>query len=471
MRQSFKIPIALDVMIVLGIAATAVFTVEIPQENVEAQAQAPSAKIQAPPPNVKTRPMTSEELKKAQADAVRQARGTRRTTMRNPALGLARIQPQVLTILQQQKTFVAGHGIRMASQQTASGPLLRNQGILGPTTPMSSGNPPSSNSGAAATAAKANTGLKTTQDPRLLAPQPLKGMTAVCRSPVISDVNGKPTKAVFTSEPEYNQYVIRGCFFGTAMGKAYLVGKFNALEVALQPTYWVDNEIDARVDPNVAGELDQDNVSLVVAPVKGQEIKAGGFQFYAVRSDPAVLLPYIPQNWVWLSAVGGNVINVVNQPNVGIKYSSPVTSDDPSDAQGWTVYVGRWSNSKFDPLEDYFHFYLATGWTTDSFQPLLYDNPVGCGGVVTYRQSFGTWDPEFDGNDIRVHWTDMSCSGFVPQPPVFPLIVTTYTDNTASQYALKVWVRGPRCTDPYSGKLQPQCVQNVRSCGSETCGH
>ena len=350
--------------------------------------------------------------------------------------------------------------------------IARNQGNLGPGTTMNSKNPSPGNSAQPTTGGRTNTGAKTNQDTRLLAPQPLRNITAVCQSPAISDVNGQATKAVFTPQPEYNNYVIRGCFFGTSTGQVYLVGKFNALKINLQPTYWIDNEIDARVDPNVAGELDQDNVSLVVAPVNGQQMKTNGFKFYAVRSDPAVLLPSIPQAWALLSIAGGNVLTTVQEQNVVTAYLSPVGPDAPKNTQGWTVFVERWNgHGKFAPLADFFFFNkLTPGWNTDSFQTITFD-PAACLGVVTYRQTFGTWDPEWQGDDIRMNWADTSCSGFVPQPPVFPLFVSTYSDVTGSAYALNVWVRGPRCTDPYTGKLQQQCVQNVRTCGSETCGH
>jgi hypothetical protein len=333
---------------------------------------------------------------------------------------------------------------------------------------MSSGRANSSNSAQPATGKTATT----TTDPRLLAPPPLRTITPICQSPLITDVNGQGNRAVFTPQPEYNSYIIKGCFFGTNTGQVHLVGKFNALKIDLLPTFWTDNEIDARLDPNVAGELDQDNVSLVVAPPNGQQIKIGGFKFYAVRSDPAVLLRSLPQEWAWLSMEGGNVLNKTEAQNEVTVYLSPVTSSAPPSAQGTTVYVARWdAGTKFKPVSDLFFFdKLAPGWNTDSFQVLPFDNPPGCPGVVTYKETFGTWDPEWDGDNIRINWPDISCSGFIPEPPVFPLVVTTYSNVTGSAYALNVWARGPRCTDAYTGQLQQQCVQNVRNCGKENCG-
>ncbi|MGZ7077276.1 MAG: hypothetical protein ACXVJL_14855 [Candidatus Angelobacter sp.] len=365
----------------------------------------------------------------------------------------------------------ASSNSRVAAAQPRTLSKVASQNQVKPeiATVMSSGRPNSSNSAQPATGKTATT----TTDPRLLAPQPLRTITPICQSPLITDVNGQGNRAVFTPQPEYNSYVIKGCFFGINTGQIYLVGKFNALKINLLTTFWTDNEIDARLDPNVAGELDQDNVSLVVAPPNGQQIKVGGFKFYAVRSEPAVLLPSIPQAWAWLSMEGGNVLDKVEAQNEVTVYLSPVTSDAPPSAQGTTVYVSRWdAGTKFKPVSDLFFFdKLAAGWNTDSFQVLPFDKPPGCLGVVTYRETFGTWDPEWNGDNIRINWADTSCSGFIPEPPVFPLVVSTYSNITGSAYALNVWARGPRCTDAYTGQLQQQCVQNVRNCGKETCGH
>ena len=532
-----------------------------------AQKEVAPATAQKIPPNVKTRVLTVEELKKSQRESLRQSKAIPGRMVRNPGVASKRLRPEILTILQQQKAFVASRGPASAPVQAHPGTLLgaqtspaiaapinsgkaasspqpapsgmlsrgtpllapqpqsvvrpmlqvqptpaggppvnsappsagntapaatgtragsnsrsgavqtqalskvapQNQVKLGTATVMSSGRTTSGNSAQPATGKTATT----TTDPRLLAPQPSRTITPICTSPLVTDVNGQGNRAVFTPQPEYNSYVIKGCFFGVSTGQIYLVGKFNALKINLLPTFWTDNEIDARVDSNVAGELDQENVSLVIVPPNAQQIKLSGFKFYAVRSDPAVLLPSIPQDWAWLSMQGGNVLFKVEAQNEVTAYLSPVTSDAPPSAQGTTAYVARWdAGSKFQPVSDLFFFdKLAPGWNTDSFQLLPFDRPPNCLGVVTYKETFGTWDPEWDGDNIRINWADTSCSGFIPEPPLFPLVVSTYSNITGTAYALNVWARGPRCTDAYTGQLQQQCVQNVRNCGKESCGH
>jgi hypothetical protein len=135
-------------------------------------------------------------------------------------------------------------------------------------------------------------------------------------------------------------------------------------------------------------------------------------------------------------------------------------------------------NKKFSPGSDYYTPQLATGWTIDSVQMTTYGFPPSCPGVVTYKQTFGSAFANLSGMEpdwthlqrdgIHVDASDTSCSGFIPIAP--PFVYYTYSDSTGSAYGLKVWARGPRCTDPYSGQPVQQCIQNVQMCGSETCG-
>jgi hypothetical protein len=262
-----------------------------------------------------------------------------------------------------------------------------------------------------------------------------------------------------------------GCFFGNQPGHAYLIGKFHAQQVNLQIQYWSDSEIDARVDPTVSGELDQDNVSLVIAPAQAAQIKASGFKFMAARSDPAVLLPQIPASWAKLQKVNAKINNFVSNP-VNPAYLSPVNrSPAPPDANGDSAYVSReYPGHQFPEGGDVYDFsHLAPGWTTDSMQLFSYDQD-SCPYVLTYRHTFGTAFSEWLGDNIRVWWTTTSCSGFYPNPFLGGIPSYTYSNNTGLYYALNVWVRGPRCTDPHTGSAQQKCMQNVISCGSENCG-
>ena len=60
---------------------------------------------------------------------------------------------------------------------------------------------------------------------------------------------------------------------------------------------WTDRAIIAKVDPSVTGELDQNNVSLVIETASGQRGQSSGFSFYAMRG-PAFPLKSIPSSAV-----------------------------------------------------------------------------------------------------------------------------------------------------------------------------
>ena len=72
-----------------------------------------------------------------------------------------------------------------------------------------------------------------------------------------------------------------------------------------------------------------------------------------------------------------------------------------------------------------------------------------CSGLVTYHESFGTWQINWDNahpNNIIVFFIPTACSGLSPVPPLPP--VFSYSNRTVSTYAIKVWVSGPRGTTP-----------------------
>lgn len=121
---------------------------------------------------------------------------------------------------------------------------------------------------------------------------------------------------VFTPEAKYNSFAISGCGFGASSNgnTAYIYG-VNGFRENLSIDFWSDLGITAHFDPTVAiGVLDQNNVTLVVAPSGRQEMQKSGFRFYAARGMPAadgsdqeVALAYdsLAQSRVNLSSVVG----------------------------------------------------------------------------------------------------------------------------------------------------------------------
>jgi len=465
-------------------------------------AQQPGPVSRQMPPGSPVPEVSPEKFRKAVAEKLASSKGRAAARIKNPNAGDKGIRPSLVEALRQQRlAAVSAHtaAIEVEKTQSSSGQSGSGAVMLTPVHPVLLAQPqpaspsskvvPTTVGGQMAPKVQTNispgqalkstgsTGSNSTQpapaptaimhqtDPRLLAPHPL----TMCFGPGIRAVNSQSKGVVFTPIQDYNAYTITGCFFGNQSGQAYLIGKFRAQQIKLQIQYWTDSEIDARVDPNTSGELDQDNVSLVIAPAGAAQMKAPGFKFMAARSDPAVLLPSIPSSWAKLQLVNAKLNTFASNPVQPYYQSTASAGSVPQVASGSSVYVSRYFEHKFSPGSDYYDFsQLASGWTTDSMQFSSYDED-SCPWVVTYKQSFGNAFPEWSGDNIKVFWSDTSCSGFMPHL-ILGIPAAIYADHTGSYYALNVWVRGPRCTDPYSGKAQPQCMQNVQMCGNETCG-
>jgi hypothetical protein len=453
--------------------------------------------------------VSAEQFRKGVEEKLAKSPGKALPKKKNPNAGQSGIRTSLVMTLQQQKLAAATSHIKAAGVQNVqsagaqpgagAGMLAPQRPLLGapaqpaPTNPQALQTPPgnttllkpqqpgvgpsqpmmatgNNNPHAAqvppvAIAQVGNPKAHPKTNPMLVAPRPL----TVCFGPGVRAVNAKPTGAIFTPVQDYNAYTITGCQFGSQSGHAYLIGKFHAQQVNLQIQYWSDSEIDARVDPSVSGELDQDSIFLIIAPPQAAQIKAAGFKFMAARSNP-VLLPNIPSSWATLQTVQAKINNFSSTPIVPA-YVSPVHgSPAPQAANGDSAYASRYQfGHKFPEGDDVYDFSnLAPGWTTDSMQLFTFDQD-NCPWVVTWKQTVGTAFSEWLGDNIRVWWATTSCSGF--QPSVLGIPMSTYSNSTGSYYALDVWVRGPRCTDPYTGNAQPMCVQNVIRCGSESCGN
>lgn len=259
-----------------------------------------------------------------------------------------------------------------------------------------------------------------------------------------------------TPDADYNLYTLNGCNFGAAgpNNKAWIYGK--NLHGDFQIQFWNDNQIAMTLDPRLSGVLDQDNVSLVLQGVNGQQTKIDGLKFYAARSRQSTLLSSIPTNWVNLSPTPGN------------HFYSPVVANQyvASSAVGSSAAVYRYQGHKFSPGgDDYDLSHLAPGWGVGAALQgpavQLFTYPVeGCPGIVTYHEVFGAFHAHWTPHQVHVDWADSTCTSFVPPPCG---IVGCYSnDQTVSAYALKIYINGPRCTDPYKGVPDQLCIQRVK---------
>jgi hypothetical protein len=282
---------------------------------------------------------------------------------------------------------------------------------------------------------------------------------ALC-TPSISTISGMPT-SVFSPSPLFNPYTIKGCGFGNQMGNVYLTGPFYGGKVQLivqssastrtRPGHasWSDSAIIVNVDPNVTGELDQENVTLVIEPAGGSPIQKAGNQFLAARED--VTLQTIPKSAVQfynglIASVGGKKSSPPTNSGSTVKLS--VTNPDllyftPSQSPaGLSAEVFRGgTTSFFSTGSDLFDMSgLARGFLAESFQLYQEADPTGCDDGTGHTE--GNWSATWSGTNISVGWKEFQCH--LPWMGNGP--------DVWSDYSLTVTVKGPRGIDPWTGR-------------------
>jgi hypothetical protein len=267
-------------------------------------------------------------------------------------------------------------------------------------------------------------------------------------------VTGQASGVMFTPIAAWNLYTIQGCGFGNKPGNIYLEGPFTGgrvpLQVSLSPergqSNWSDRAIIASLDPQLKGETDHDNITLVIEPVGGSPIRKSGFKFYAARET--LLLLSIPENVTRLAgsasskSPGGKV--VAGQEYLG--YYSPSQQTPGMSADVFRSVL----NGALPPgRSDYFDFStLSKGFQTDSFQLETYESDLD--GTCGYDATEPNWNTQWDGGNIRVTFKVCGCSqGFGEAG----------WGGYGSFYSLNVWVTGPRGVDPWSS------VRGVKTLG------
>jgi hypothetical protein len=253
----------------------------------------------------------------------------------------------------------------------------------------------------------------------------------------VSTVNGQKQGTVFTPDPAYNLYTIKGCNFGDKQGDAHLYGGFAAGQIKLQVNFWSDEQIVAQVDPNVSGEKDRDNVSLVIVPANGPQTQAPGFKFYAARET--MLLKSVPQSMVTLGP-GKDIKGRDLIPT----FTSPSSSYN---SQGASVEVLRYvSDTGFGTTKDRYDLSrLPQGYVADSFQMATQSLITSrCGPGSTYYNDY-PFSAAWVGDAIQVTAGEDHChepgSSFPPPVPDW--------DFGGSYYTLNIWIVGPRGLQPW----------------------
>jgi|GEM_PF-2405048 len=369
------------------------------------------------------------------------------------AAGAEEAQMMKLGIRPATMTSTPGPSQPMSASVGGSGTQLNNRATVNSTATAPTANTAPSYSQRMGTNATAHLGIS-------------ESLAVICaQDPTmrIVTVSGSASPATFTPTDQYNLYTIRGCSFGNQSPTndpgptdyVHIYGGTGSFHGKFAIKFWSDNEIDVSLDESLTGFPDLNNITLVVERRDGQQTEKSGFNFYAARQWAP--LTTIPQSWVTLAPFPVDWSTNFSSPPASRSTLYPKPAIYPPGPSAGSAYVSRSvDGGKYESLSgvsDYFDFsHLAPGWTTDPSDQqhpaefFSYDQycPSGAGWTVTYKQSFGTWNAEWDGNNIRVGLSDTTCSGFYG----FLAGADNYQNWSGSYYALQVWVIGPRGTDP-----------------------
>jgi hypothetical protein len=195
-------------------------------------------------------------------------------TVRNSKLSQSGIDAKTLAQLKQQK--------QAADQERAWIIATKQRG--GSQTTKSIGTGGAAGVGVSnASASGVGTGNNTLQSPSAPVPNVLICAKAAPDA-LISSINGqKKASVIFTTDPDNNLFTFTGCNFGDTQGSIHLYGGFAHGNVPFEISFWNDKSIVARVQPDLAGELDRDGVTLVLVSGNGHQTAFQGFKFYAAR--------------------------------------------------------------------------------------------------------------------------------------------------------------------------------------------
>jgi hypothetical protein len=327
-------------------------------------------------------------------------------------------------------------------------------------------------------------------------------------TPRILRVSGGEGPGVFTPEAKYNLYTITGCNFGpSAAGNSVYIYGGNGFRENLYIDFWSENGITVHMDPALAGVLDQNNVTLVVAPSGQQPFEKAGFRFYAARGMPGsdgspqeVSLAY---NSVLPSQV--SLFNVSNFPAGLNQLPSSATSKFPSfsfqgtPVAGWVFRYAYEHDDRIatfraadcfindvgfngDPCKQFYaigyHYTLppgqwqlksdtwdfsklAPGFQISSYQ--LFVSTLDPASLCGSWDDLGKADAYLDGdwdynlnpqNQIVVTWPIYRCGNAE--------FGTRNNMAIQSAYGLAVGVMGPRCVNPWTGQKDQACMTKIQ---------
>lgn len=314
--------------------------------------------------------------------------------------------------------------------------------------------------------------------------------------------------SVFTPEAKYNLFTISGCGFGptAAANTAYIFGG-NGFRENLAIDFWSDHGITAHLDPALAGVLDQNNITLVVAPSGRQALQKSGFKFYAARGMPApggndqeVPLAYnsIPHSNVAIFNANNFIAGFDRLPSNATS-NFPSFSFQGTPVAGWVFRYAYEHDDRIATFRSADCFINDTGFNGD---PCLQFKAIGFRYTVSpgaWQLKSDTWDlsklaPGFQISSYQLYvstldpaslcgsWDDLGKADayldgdwdfnltaqnqIVVKWPVYRCQNQEFgTRNNMmiqSAYGLAVSVMGPRCIDPWTGQKDQSCMNKIK---------
>ena len=154
---------------------------------------------------------------------------------------------------------------------------------------------------------------------------------------LIFSINGqKNNAAVLSTDPDSNLFTFNGCNFSDTQGSIHLYGGFAHGNIPFEISFWNDHSIVARLQPDLAGELDRDNVNLVLVSGNGHQTQFQGFKFYAARQTYVLSsIPNLESKIIYGPPDPAHCEHADNYT-----FMSCGAFADPND--GLPVYVSRW---------------------------------------------------------------------------------------------------------------------------------
>ncbi len=358
-----------------------------------------------------------------------------------PALGPAKkpIKIENSTASQQESALI---GLLMKQRQTADTESLQLKATLG--APSVSSTP----SRIMAGSTPSGKGIPAAM------PAGLHSMILTCaHDPTmrVITISGGQQAATFTQDTKYNFYTLSGCSFGdpgpNAKAYIYYQGTFHLDFIIDQ---WSDNLIAMHLAPTLTGIDDQDNVTLVIQRADGKQATRTGLRFYAERQT--IQLRTIPQQHFTLDKFRpDNAVTASWKPD----YTSESTAQAPPHLQGHSAEV-HWDlgvlTTKLPNSGD--DIYDLRG-LRPSFVPTAASlTPVDLSCTDPNYRWFETsntpWKIDwYNASEVQIVWqgqacnnTPNSCGGF-GKPDCF-------APSIESNYAMDVWVRGPKGVNPWT---------------------